>query len=412
MKKFFFSFSFVALTAAISFAGPNDSDWIQLLRKGDTALSDWRSKVQGFDLGQNPNRSFTYAEASDGSPRLIVTDTVTYNATTYGYGHLFYKTPFSDYIVRAQFHFPSKTSFASGQGTWTIQNNGLMLHCQNPTTVAKTKDYPNCIENQLLGYWSQAAATPPASRSSNLCVPGVTVYYNNGATGSNGTGWYSDGSGHHCTNAKVHSLTYDSSASAVKGANSTNATWLGKDIWQYAMARVLDTASMTFWVRSRPDTAWDSVMAFTRIHLGNASSTTNLGSATPLDSGWIALQMEGTSTEFAKIEVLNLKGCMTTTDLNYKSYFVKNDPAACGLPVNSIKASQILAGGVFSLVGNRIEATSEIINVEVFDLNGVRVASFGGAGQSFMDVVNLKPGLYSLRVKTRNGSAQAVYAKM
>lgn len=411
MKRFLIGFSALAIMATASFAGPNDSDWIQLLRTGDTTLSDWIPKVQGFDAGQNPYNSFSYAKASDGSPRLIITDTVTYNSANYGYGHLFYKKPFSNYIIRAQFHFPSKTSFASAQGTWTIQNNGLMLHSQSPTSMAKTKDYPNSVEDQLLGYWSQAAAAPPNSRSSNLCVPGVTVYYNNGAQGSNGTGWYSDGSGHHCTNAKVHSLTYDSSASPVKGANSTNATWPGKDIWQYAMARVMDSSSMIFWVRSRPDTAWDSVMALTRLHLGNAPSTTNLGSAVPLDSGWIALQMEGTTTEFAKIELLNLKGCMTPTDANYKSYFAKNDPGACGLP-SAIKRSQKRAEGVFTLSGNRIQATSEILSVEVYDLKGVRIASLRGEGHAYMDVVTLKPGLYSLKVLTAKGSAQAVYARM
>ena len=394
----------------VAFAGPNDSNWVQLLRKGDTALSDWIPKIQGYAAGQNPNRSFTYAEASDGSPRLIITDTVTWSSS-YGYGHLFYKTPFSDYIIRAQYHFPSKTSYAQANGTWTIQNNGLMLHSQSPASMTTGQQYPNSVEHQLLGYWSTAASNPPNSRSGNLCVPGVTVYYNNGAQGATGTGWYSDGSGHHCTNAKPRSLTYDSSASPVKGVNSTNATWPAANIWEYSMARVLDSSSMTFWFRTRPDTAWDSVMAFTRIHLGNASSTTNLNGATPLTSGYITLQMEGTSTEFAKIELLNLVGCMTPTDSNYKAYFVKNDPAQCGLPT-SIKGSQKRAEGIFLLSGNRIQATAEILRVELYDLKGTKVATLKGSGQSFMELNNMAPGLYNLRVQTRKGSAQAVYAKM
>src|SRR5262245_42006373 len=102
MKNFLRPLALVILIAGAAFAGPNDSNWVQMLRKGDTALSDWTPKIQGYALGQNPYHSFSYAEAGDGSPRLIVTDTVTYSSS-YGYGHLFYKTPFSDYLIRAQF---------------------------------------------------------------------------------------------------------------------------------------------------------------------------------------------------------------------------------------------------------------------------------------------------------------------
>ena len=417
MKRFIPGLSIVCAMTALTFAGPNDSNWVQMLRKGDTALADWIPKIQGYAAGQNPNRSFTYAEAGDGSPRLEVTDTVTWS-NNYGYGHLFYKTPFADYILRAQFHFPSKTSYAVANGNWTIQNNGLMLHCQSPASMTVSQQYPNSIEDQLLGYWSQAAANPPSSRSSNVCVPGMTIYYNNGAPGTSGSGWYSDGTGHHCTNAKLHSLLYDSVATAVKGANSTNSTWAGANIWQYAMAKVMDSTSMAFWVRSRPDTAWDSVMAFTRIRSGNAASGTaannpNPAGTAPMTSGYISIQMEGTSTEFAKIEILNLVGCMNPADTSYRTFFVKDSSTTkCSGVTTEISGSQRRAQGIFLLSGNRIQATSEILNVEVYDLQGIHVASLRGEGKSFMDIANLKPGLYSLRVQTRKGSAQAVYTKM
>ena len=298
MGKMIFAISLLALTVGQVFSAPNDSNWVQLLRQGDTSLSDWIVKIQGQTLGANPYRTFSYAQANDGSPRLIVTDTVNY-ANNYGFGHLFYKTPFSDYLLRAQFHFPSKASYALTQGTatgktWTIQNNGLMLHCQSPSSMSVSQAYPNSFENQLLGYWNGGATggfNPPDVRSSNLCLPQSTVYYNNGSPAVSGTGWFSDGSGHHCTAAKPHSLAYDTATIATNGANSTNANWLGKDIWQYAMARVLDSTSMTFFVRNRPDTAWDSVMSFSRPHYGNASSLTNLNGATVVTSGYISIQM-------------------------------------------------------------------------------------------------------------------------
>ncbi|MBW8887902.1 MAG: DUF1080 domain-containing protein [Fibrobacteres bacterium] len=155
-------FMTTAMTAV--FAGPNDSNWVQMLRKGDTKLSDWTAKIQGRAVGENPYNSFSYAETSDGQPRLLVTDTVTYNSGSYGYGHLFYKTLYSDYIARVQYHFPTKQSFASASGTWTIQNNGLMLHCQSAASMTQGQDYPQSLETQLLGYWSQGWATIPLPR--------------------------------------------------------------------------------------------------------------------------------------------------------------------------------------------------------------------------------------------------------
>lgn len=403
MKRMILGVLSVVALFSMAAAGPNDSDWVQLLRPNDSTLSDWIIKIQGQQLGANPNKSFTYAKAGDGSPRLLVTDTVTYNSSNYGYGHIFYKTPFSDYILRAQFHFPSKTSFASGQGSWTIQNNGLMLHCQDPATMAVSKDYPNCVENQLLGYWSQASVAPPNSRSSNVCTPGVTINYN----GS----WYSDGSGHHCTNAKAHSLAYDSSVTTVKGGNSTNTDWPGKDVWQYAMARVIDSASMTFWVRNTPADPWDSVMGFTRIHLGNAPSTSNLGSATPLMQGYIALQMEGTTTEFAKIELLNLKGCMTPTDLNYKTYFVRHDSTECGKPAAIPRAELERVRSLFALSGDRLTAPGGILRVEARDVRGRLVATLEGGGALSLDLSVLEPGAYSLTIRTAKGSGRAAYVR-
>ncbi len=394
----------LTLAAALTtvFAGPNDSNWIQMLRKGDTKLSDWTPKIQGHAAGENPYNSFSYGETSDGQPRLIVTDTVS-NTSSYGYGHLFYKTAYSDYIVRAKYHFPTKESFAGGAGSWTIQNNGLMLHCQSAASMDKGQDYPKSIENQLIGYWSYGDGSPPNTTTSNLCLVNTSVNYHGQ--------WYSDGTGHHCTQSKFHSLAYDSSTTPAKGANSTNATWPGKDIWEYAMDRVIDSTSMTFYMRSRPDTAWDSVLGVTQIRLGLTNTSSGPGSTTALGSGYISIQMEGTSTEFASIEVLNLVGCMTKTDTAYRAYFIKDDPKQCSGSTN-IAARQYSVSHVFSLSGSRILATAEILQVDIIDVSGARIASLRGNGQSFLDLSDLRPGVYSLRVQTRKGSAQAVYAKM
>lgn len=48
-----------------------------------------------------------------------------------------------------------------------------------------------------------------------------------------------------------------------------------------------------------------------------------------LDGGYISLQSESHPVEFRKVELLNLAGCMDPKAVNYKSYHVKSESAAC-----------------------------------------------------------------------------------
>ena len=50
---------------------------------------------------------------------------------------------------------------------------------------------------------------------------------------------------------------------------------------------------------------------------------------TPLTGGFIALQAETAPIDFRKVELLNLEGCMDPKAPNYKTYFVKSNPARC-----------------------------------------------------------------------------------
>ncbi len=49
----------------------------------------------------------------------------------------------------------------------------------------------------------------------------------------------------------------------------------------------------------------------------------------PLTKGFIAIQGESHPTEFRKIQVLNLQGCMDKKAKNYKAYFVKHTQSDC-----------------------------------------------------------------------------------
>jgi hypothetical protein len=48
-----------------------------------------------------------------------------------------------------------------------------------------------------------------------------------------------------------------------------------------------------------------------------------------LAEGYLALQAESHPTEFRKIEVLDLSGCMDPKAANYKSYYIHRDDVQC-----------------------------------------------------------------------------------
>jgi Domain of Unknown Function (DUF1080) len=50
---------------------------------------------------------------------------------------------------------------------------------------------------------------------------------------------------------------------------------------------------------------------------------------TLLTEGFIAIQGESHPTEFRKIELLNLSGCMDQKSPRYKSYYIHNDASSC-----------------------------------------------------------------------------------
>jgi hypothetical protein len=50
---------------------------------------------------------------------------------------------------------------------------------------------------------------------------------------------------------------------------------------------------------------------------------------TLLTEGYITIQGESAPTEFRKIELLNLVGCMDPKSPKYKSYYVHADAGAC-----------------------------------------------------------------------------------
>jgi len=370
----------LSLCAATAFAGPTDSAWVQMFRADDASLSDWTPKFTGRALGVNQNNVFRNTVAADSTRVLQVNQTQTYANT--GFGHLFYnKRAFTHYIIRAEYRFPDSTStFEASQGNWTVQNNGLMLHSQAPNTMTLNQDFPISLEAQLLG-WKNTGADNNSTM--NLCTPG-TAYFAAASGGSVVTT--------HCT-------------SAIDNARPRYPAW------SVAQARMYGGDSGVFYVGStRVLTFYRPV--YSTGNVSNDSAAIRPANNTPLTGGYITIQDEGTSTEFRKIEILNLVGCMTPTDANYKTYFVKNDSSLCGLPAGVAGSVSMRAQALFSVSGDLVLAASPIVRVEIRNLQGSLVGQVEGAGARSVSLPSLKAGVYSLRVKTAQGSAQAGYVRL
>jgi len=159
---------------------PSAREWIQLFNGRD--LADWVIKFAKHDLGENVRNTF---RVEDGLLKVRYDQWQTFSGE---FGHIFYKDPFSYYLLAAEYRFVGEQ--VAGAPGWANRNNGLMLHSQHPRTMLKDQDFPISLEVQLLGGLGSGPRT-----TANLCTPGSNVVY--------------QGKLHtaHCTNST--SKTYD-----------------------------------------------------------------------------------------------------------------------------------------------------------------------------------------------------------
>jgi len=134
--------------------------WIQLFNGKD--LSGWTPKIRYQETGKDPQKTFRVENG------VMKVGYANYDEFKETFGHLFYNTPFSNYRLRVEYRFVGK-QLKGGPG-WARRNSGLMLHGQDPKTMAKDQDFPNSIEVQLLGGFGKGKRT-----TLNLCTPGTDV---------------------------------------------------------------------------------------------------------------------------------------------------------------------------------------------------------------------------------------------
>lgn len=135
-------------------------EWIELFNGKD--LADWTPKIRTHELGVNYANTF---RVEDGLMKVRYDG---YEQFDRQYGHIFYKKPFSYYLLTVEYRFVGEQC-PGGEG-WALRNSGAMLHGQDPKTMLKDQDFPISIEAQFLG------GNGKDKRSTcNLCTPGTNV---------------------------------------------------------------------------------------------------------------------------------------------------------------------------------------------------------------------------------------------
>jgi hypothetical protein len=262
----------------------DQKEWIPLFNGRD--LKDWTVKVAHYPLGENVNDTF---RVEDGLLKVQYDKWQTFDDQ---FGHIFYREPFSYYLLAAEYRFVGEQVATSRTDLgWAVRNNGLMLHAPNPKTMMKDQDFPISIEVQLLGGLSNGKPRTTA----NLCTPGTNVVMN-GALVTR-----------HCTNST--SKTYDGDQ------------WVRVEVLVHGdelIRHMVEGATVLEY--SKP-----------QIGGGNVSPVDPAikVDGTPLTGGFIALQAETAPIDFRKVELVNLEGCTDPKASNYKTYFVKSNPAKC-----------------------------------------------------------------------------------
>ncbi|ULC59324.1 DUF1080 domain-containing protein [Flaviramulus sp. BrNp1-15] len=223
-------------------------------------LDGWLVKINGYELNNNYNNTF---RAEDGVLKVSYDD---YENFTDEFGHIFYKTPFSNYKFRLQYRFVGNQ--VKGGEDWAKKNSGIMLHCQSPESMLVKQGFPLSLEAQLLGGVNK---DEPRS-TGNLCTPATHVVIN----GELNT--------EHCISA--NSETY------------YGEEWITAEV-------VVNNDSITHFINGKPVISYSNPTIGGEF-LDTTAKEIQAKDGQPLTSGYISLQSESHPIEFKNIEILEL----------------------------------------------------------------------------------------------------------
>ncbi len=241
----------IVVIACLAVGVAQAEDWIPLFNGKN--LDGWTPKFAEMKVGENHNNIF---RVEDGMLKVSYVDTEKFDGR---FGHLFYKTPFSHYRIRAEFRFTGDQ--LAGGPEWAFRNNGFMLHSQSPETMTLDQNFPNSIEMQFWGNDPKKGEKFSARPMGNLFTPGTKVTL---------AGKESEGGGDTSSSPQFSGLDWVTVEAEVHGGDEIIHYVNGKEVLRYQKMQLDD--------------------------------------GTPLTSGYIAIQAETHPTEFRKIELLPLPG--------------------------------------------------------------------------------------------------------
>jgi hypothetical protein len=235
--------------------------WINLFNGKD--LKDWNIKISKHDYKENYANTF---RVENGVMKVSYDG---YKEFDQQYGHIFYKKPFSAYLLKVTYRFVGDQ--AKGGEGWATRNSGAMLHCQDPATMLKNQDFPISIEGQILGGDGEHER-----HTSNVCTPGTLINYNGKLFTP------------HCLDSK-------------------SKTYAG-DQWVTAEFLVLGDSVIKHII------AGEVVLEYTKPQIGGGS-VSNFDpkvkiDGKPLTSGYISLQSESHPIEFKTVQLYDLEAYM------------------------------------------------------------------------------------------------------
>jgi len=255
MKTLVFAIGLLLAACSTSRKDSHNDEWIQLFNGKD--LDGWTMKFSGHEPGDNYRNTF---RVENGLLKVCYDE---YDAFDAIFGHIFYREPFSHYILRIEYRFVGEQ--VSGGPAWAFKNNGAMLHAQAPGTMLLDQDFPVSVEAQLLG--GNGEAERPTA---NLCTPGTHVVMDD-------------------TLVTQHCI------------NSCSKTYHGEE-WVTVEFHVRGDEVIHHVIEG------DTVLTYYKPQIGGTNKPEGypLKDGTPLKEGYIALQAESHPTEFRVVELLDL----------------------------------------------------------------------------------------------------------
>ena len=250
-------FSIFTLVILISSA-QDTRKWKQLFNGRD--LDGWIVKISKHELNDNFGNTF---RVKDGK---MVVSYDHYKKFDSQFGHIFYKTPYSYYLLAVEYRFVGKQ--AEDGPEWAYKNSGIMLHCQAPSTMLKDQDFPISIEDQLLGGDSTGERS-----TCNLCTPGTNVEMDGKLFTP------------HCINSKSKTFR--------------NGEWVRAEVLVLGDSVIKQIAN------------GDTVLIYQKPQIGGGN-VINYDKAVKKDGqllkgGYISLQSESHPVEFRKVEIIDLE---------------------------------------------------------------------------------------------------------